>query len=186
MASRTALVDPGGQVALLGNRIGHFRFEQQPAGARFRALTDRELNPVGHPHVMNVDAVAGGQDLIDQHAAVLALGGQHAAIAGRVRRADGRGALGERHLRVVGKRPPAHPRDHDGDVKFDRLFGKARPQHGFRGAFFAVPLEGNAGQGAGQKGEIIECRPAPFAQRSVTADAVDATLGLGLNVIDDS
>src|SRR6266849_3629866 len=84
-SSRAALVDADREVALFGDRARDFGAQQQPPGSGLGALSDRQLDRVGHAHVMHVDAVAGRQDLVDQRAAVLPLGHQHAAVAGGVR-----------------------------------------------------------------------------------------------------
>ena len=47
-------------------RLGDLRAQQQAAGAGLGALADGQLDGVGLAHVMNVDAVARGQHLVDQ------------------------------------------------------------------------------------------------------------------------
>ena len=186
MPRRAALVDSDRQVALFGDRARDFGAQQQPPGSGLGALSDRQLDRVGHAHVMHVDAVAGRQDLVDQRAAVLPLGHQHAAVAGGVRGSGRRRAFRQRHFRVVRQRAPAHPGDHDGNGQLERLARKPRSQHGPGRAFLAIAFERNARQRAGQKRQIVECGPATLAQRAVAADAVEPRFGLGLDVVDDA
>src|SRR6202011_2040894 len=58
-------------------------------------------------------------------------------------------------------------------------------EHGLGGAPFPVALERNPGQRAGQKSEVVEGRPAPRAQRAVTADTVESRFRFGLDILDD-
>ena len=91
----------------------------------------------------------------------------------------------QRDFGVVGERAPAHAGDHHRDVELDRLLREARAQHGLGGALLAIAFERNARQRAGQKGEVVEGGPAALAQRAEAANAVEAGLGLGLDVFDD-
>ena len=84
MPRGAALVDTDGQVALPRNRVGNLAAQQQAARARFRPLADGQFDGIRHAHVMNVDAVARGQHFVNQRAAVLPFGHQHAAITGGV------------------------------------------------------------------------------------------------------
>ena len=75
VARRAALVHSDWQIPLARDLIGNLRAEQKAAGSGLCALADRQLDGVRLQHVMNIDAVARGQDLVNQRAAVLALGG---------------------------------------------------------------------------------------------------------------
>ena len=116
---------------------------------------------------------------------MLALGRQHAAVAGGGRAAGRARALGEGDLGVVGQGAVAHAGDHDRDVELDRLLGEARAEDGRRRAALAIALERDARQRAGEERQVVEGRQVPRPERAEAADAVAAQLGLDLDVLDD-
>src|SRR5262249_12519306 len=63
--------------------------------------------------------------------------------------------------------------------------GEAGAQDGPGGTALAVAFEGDAGEAAGDEGEVVEGGPGARPQGAEAADAVAAQLGLGLDVLDD-
>ena len=120
MPGGAALIDAGRQITDARDLRRYFGAEQQTAGARLGALADSQLDGVGLLEVMDVDAVAAGQHLVDQSARILALGRQHAAVARRGRRACLASAARQRYFGVVGEGTVAHAGDHNRNVEFDR------------------------------------------------------------------
>src|SRR5262249_44620017 len=86
---------------------------------------------------------------------------------------------------VVRQGAVTHAGDHDRDVQLDRLQGVAGAENGPGRAGFAVALQGDAGEAAGDEGEVVEGGPGARPQGAEAADAVAAQLGLDLNVFDD-
>src|SRR5947208_1259228 len=84
----------------------------------------------GLAQVVDVDAVAAGQHLVDEGARVLTLGRQQAAVAGGGRAARLPGAAGQGHLGVVRQGAVTHAGDHYRDVQLDRFLGVAGAEDG--------------------------------------------------------
>src|SRR2546422_11377283 len=122
--------------------------------------------------MMHVDAVATWQDLVDQQARMLALGRQHAAVAGGRGCPGRRGSARQRHLGVVRQGTVAHARNHYRYIELDRFLGEARSQNRPGRAALAITLKRNPRQAAGKKSQIIEGCPRAWPQRAETADAI--------------
>src|SRR4051812_6449178 len=116
---------------------------------------------------------------------MVALGGEHATVAGGGGGAGTARAAGQGHLGVVRQGAVAHPGDHDGDVQLDWLFGVPRTKDGLRGTAFAIAFERDAREPAGDEGEVVEGGPGARPQRAEAADAVTAEFRLDLDVLND-
>ena len=181
MAGRRALVDAGGQRAHLGHLIGHLLAHQMAAQAHLAALADENLAGVGELQMVRIEAVARLDALVEPLGRVPALVGDHAALAGAGRGAGHGGAARERDLGLVGERSEAHAGDVDRDVEHHRSLG-ARTEHGPGLALLAVAFDDEAGQRAGQEGEIVPARN--LLEHRHAAHAVAAELGLDMDVVD--
>ncbi len=182
MARRRALVDAGRQRAHLRHLVGHLLAHQMAAEPDLAALADEELARVRQPQMMRVEAVARLDALIEPLDRVAPLVGDHAALARARRRARHGGAAGERDLRLVGQRAEAHAGHIDRDVEHHRPLG-ARADHRLGVAFLAIALDDEAGQRAGQEGEIVPMRN--LLEQREAAHAVAAELRLHMDVVDD-
>ena len=180
---RCAGRSPSGRFAHLGDAVGDLVSEEHPAAARLRALADDDLDRVGLAQVVRVHAVAGGQQLVDEHLRVLALLRRHAAVAGGRGRAHLGRAAPERLLRRRRERAEAHPRDRDRDLQLERLLGEAGAERDVRGAALAVALERVAGDARAEEEQVVEVRHA--ALRAEAADVVDALPRRALDLGDD-
>ena len=104
---RRALVDPGGQRAHLGHLLGDLLAHEVAAEADLAALADEELAGVGEHQVVRVEPVPALDHLVVPLGRQVALGRDHAALAGAGRGARHRGALGQRHLGLQRQRAEA-------------------------------------------------------------------------------
>ena len=132
--------------------------------------------------MMRVEAVTRLDALIKPLHRVAPLVRDHAALA----RAGGGprhgGAAGERDLRLIGQRAEAHAGHIDRDVQHHRPLGLG-PDHRLGVAFLAIALDDEAGQRAGQEGEIVPMRD--LLEQREAAHAVAAELRLHMDVVDD-
>jgi len=156
----TALVDTDGQIALMGDGFGDFRPQQQAPGPWLCALPNGELDRAGPTQIVHVDAIARGQHLVNIVPGKLALRWGKAAVASGIRSADLGRRFGQCSLGIVGERAPAHAGNHDRNFELQRPLGEAPAEHRPGGAFFSITLERDAGETAGQKGQVVEGRPA--------------------------
>ena len=132
--------------------------------------------------MMRVEAVARLDALIEPLHRIAPLVGDHAALARAGGRARHGGAAGERDLRLVGQRAEAHAGHIDRDVEHHRPLGLG-PDHRLGLAFLAIALDDEAGQRAGQEGEIVPMRN--LLEQREAAHAVAAELRLHMDVVDD-
>ena len=138
---------------------------------------------VGEHQVVRVEPVPALDDLVVPLGRQVALGRDHAALAGAGRRAGHRGALGQRHLGLERQRAEAHAGDVDRDVELDRLLREARAEHGLGLALLAVALDDEARQRAGQEHELVPVRD--LLEHREAAHPVAPELGLHVDVVDD-
>src|SRR5207244_13123885 len=179
-----ALVDARRQVPLRSDLLGYLAPQQHPAGPRLGALPDGNLDGVGPEEVVDVEAVAAGEHLVDQQPRGLPLRGEHASVAGGGGRAGPGGGAAQRRLGVPGERPVTHPGDGDRDLELDRPPGVPRAQHRPGDAALAVSLERYPRKRAGEEREVVEVRQRTGSERSEAAEPVAAELRLDLNVLD--
>ena len=134
--------------------------------------------------MLDVDAVATGEDLVNQQTGLGALDVEHPTVAGGGRRAGEPRAPCECGFRLAGKGAEAHARDHERDFELDRFGREPRAQDRAGSTGFAVAFERDAGQRAGEEREVVKGCPDPFPQRPETADAIPGELGLDLDIFD--
>ena len=178
-----ALVDPGRQRAHLRDLLGHLLAHQMPAESDLAALADEELARVGEHQVVRVEPVPALDALVVPLRREVALGRDHAALAGARRGAGHRRTLRERHLRLERQRAEAHAGDVDRDVELDRLLREARTEDGLRLALLPVPLDHEPGQRARHEHEVVPVRH--LLEHGEAAHAVATELGLDVDVVDD-
>ncbi len=183
MAAGAALIDAHGQVAHLGNALGDLLAQQHAAAAGLRALPDHHLDRIGAAQIVGVQAVAGGQHLIDQRLRGLALLLGHAAVAGGGAGAHGGRGAADGLLGVGAKRAEAHAGDGDRDLELDRLLGEARAQRHIGGAFLAIAFQGIARDGGAEEDEIVE--GGQLALGAVAADFIEALIGGAVDLRQD-
>ena len=183
MAHGRALVNPDRQVADVCDLLRDLLAEQHAAGSRLGALADADLDGVGLAQVVQAEAVAAGQHLVDEQVRGLALGFQHAAVPGGGRGAHPRRGHAQGHLGVTREGAVAHAGDGDRRLQHERPGGTARAEDRARDALLAVALQRHAAERAGNEGQVIEV--GHLLQRAPAANAVMPQLGLGLDVFDD-
>jgi hypothetical protein len=181
--ARAALVDSLRQVAHLGDPVGDLVPEQHAAPAGLRPLADDDLDRVAAAQVVRIHAVAGGENLVEENARVLALLGRHAAVAGRRRGPDLGRAPPERLFRGRREGAEAHAGDRDRNLELERLPCEAGPERDVRVAALAVALERIARDARAEEEEVVEVRDA--ALRPEAADVVDALARGALDLGDD-
>ena len=177
-----ALVDALGQVSHLGDPVGDLLAEQHASAARLGALADDDLDRVRPPQVVGVHAVARGQDLVDELGGVVALLGQHPAVAGGGGGADGARAAAERLLGRRRQRSEAHAGDRDRDVQLDRPLREPGPEGYVGRAALAVALEGVARDAGAEEEQIVEVGHAALGAEA--ADVVDPLAGHAVDLVD--
>ena len=181
VARRGALIDAGGQRAHLGDLVGDLLAHQVAAEADLAALADEELTGIGEPQMVRVEAVTRLDTLVQPFGGITPLVRDHAALARAGRGAGHGGAAGERDLGLVAERAKAHAGHVDRDIELQRPLGLG-PDHGLGLALLPIALDHEAGEGAGQKGQIVPGRD--FLEQREAAHAVAAELGLDVDVVD--
>ena len=156
--------------------------EQHPATARLGTLADDDLDRVGAPQVVGVHSVARRQQLVDELVGVATLLRGHAAVPGRGRSADLRGAPAERLLGGTRQRSEAHPGDRDRDVEADRFRREPGADHDVGRATLAVALQRVARHAGAEEQQIVEVRQLAFGAEA--ADVVDPLARCALDVGD--
>src|SRR5262249_46386764 len=167
-----ALVDPFGKHAHFGDTPGNLLAQEHAAAARLGALADDDLDGIRAAQVVGVHAVARWQDLIDEQARVLPLLLRHAAVAGRRRGADCRGAAAQRLRGARRQRAEAHAGDGDRNLQRDRLPREAGADRDVGGAFLTIAFERVAADRGAEKQEVVEVRQPALG--AAAADVVDA------------
>src|SRR5262249_28998822 len=141
---------------------GDLLTHQNAAPAGLGTLPDDDLDGVGAAKVVRVHPIAGGEDLVDQLAGVLALLRKHAAVPGGRAGADRAGAPAERLLGGRRERAEAHPRDRDRDLQVDRLCREPGAEGDVGGAALPVALERVSRDARPEEEEVVEVRDTPL------------------------
>ena len=130
---------------------------------------------------MRVEAVARLDALVEPLGGIAPLVGDHPALA----RAGGRARHGsptrQRRLGLVRQGAKAHPRDIDGDIQIQRLFGP-RPNDRPRLAFLAIAFDHKAGQRARQERQVVPM--GDLLEQREAAHPIPTKLGLDVDVVD--
>jgi hypothetical protein len=182
MARRRALVDAGRQRAHFRDLVGHLLAHQMAAEADLAALADEELAGIGELQMVRVEAVARLDALVEPLGAIAALVGIMPPSPEQVAVPAIGGAAGQRDLRLEGERAEAHAGDVDRDVQHQRPLG-ARADDRLGQALLAIALDDEAGQRAGQEGQVVPMRD--LLEQREAAHAVAAELRLDVDVVDD-
>ena len=182
MAGRRALVDACRERAHLGHLVRHLLAHEMAAEADLAALADEELAGVRQAQMVRVEAVARLDALVEPFRGIAPLVGDHAALAGAGGGPGHGGAAGERDLGLEAQRPEAHAGDIDRHVQHQRPLGLGA-DHRPGLAFLAIALDDEAGQRAGQEGEIVPGRD--LLEQREAAHAIAAELALDMDVVDD-
>ncbi len=174
MPAGRPLVDPLGQSSHARHTRTDLLPQQHPPTTRLGSLAQHDLDRVGRPQIVRIEAVTTRQALVDQGLGRLTLLGRHPAIARRCRcpHRTGRstqGVLGRRR-----QRPETHAGNRDRDLQLDRPTGEPGTQHGPRRTLLAVSFEWIARRRSGQEDQVIERRQPPL--RSHAADVVEPAL----------
>ena len=182
MSSGAALVDACGQVAHGGHVVQHLDAHEEAASAGLGALPHNNLQSVGPHHVVGAEAVAAGENLIDEVGGFLPLLGEHATVAGAGGRACHGGTASQGCLGGAREGTVAHAGDIDRSLQQQGVLGVAVADNGSGVAPLLVALEGEACEACGEEDQVVEV--GDFLESAEPAHSIATDLRLGVYVVD--